>query len=353
MLGRVQPLLIARLRARCVLDHGGAQVVTHGHAVFTNHSVGIQGLAEDVAGKAQQTLTGAVAERRRRTHAHQLPRRCAQAALQAANQACQVCALRTIEGVQFVHHQVAQRVWALLGPQAQVGRTQQQKVQHLVVGQQDVGRIVPQGSSIGDDSEGAWFVLDFLDGLRLLRGRITDIEPSAYARQSCRLDDGLGDAPRLIGGQGVHRVKDDGFDTRPPLCPCHTTVLQDGVEKALCLARPGARGHQRGASALASQALERLRLMGVGFELLRQPTERWLVLLRAGAERQGHCEVRPFEDVVASIEKALQQADEAGRSGWKRRAQEVRDTLGDLLRDDQCLHVGAALGLVKCLRPRG
>lgn len=48
--------------------------------------------------------------------------------------------------------------------------------------------------------------------------------------------------------------------------------------------------------------------------------------------------VRSLEDVVALLKEPLQQSNEAGRGRRECRAQEVRDTLRDLLRDDQRLH---------------
>ena len=83
-------------------------------AYFADHGIGIHRLAEDVSRKTQQAVTASIAQRGGRANAHQLPGRGTQAALQAADQARQVCALRAVEGVQLVHHHARQLVNPIL-----------------------------------------------------------------------------------------------------------------------------------------------------------------------------------------------------------------------------------------------
>ena len=56
------------------------------------------------------------AQRCRGAHTHQLSRRGLQPPFKAADQAGQVRALRAIEGMQLIHHQIAQRIGLLMGP---------------------------------------------------------------------------------------------------------------------------------------------------------------------------------------------------------------------------------------------
>jgi hypothetical protein len=89
--------------------------------------------------------------------------------------------------------------------------------------------------------------------------------------------------------------------------------------------------------------------MGVRLEVFRQPTEYRFALYRSGSEGERDREVWPLEDVVAICEKSLQQANEPWRSRREGCAKEVRDPLGDLLRNDQWLHGLVSIGSVRLL----
>jgi hypothetical protein len=69
-------------------------------------------------------------------------------------------------------------------------------------------------------------------------------------------------ALRLVCGQGIHGVNDDGFNAWfPPVSPA---VIQDGIEKTLRLSRSGARGDDRGDRMFPGKPLKRLLLVQVG-----------------------------------------------------------------------------------------
>ncbi|MNE32850.1 hypothetical protein D3C80_1264820 [compost metagenome] len=53
--------------------------------------------------------------------------------------------------MQFIYHQIAQRIRLLLHPQRCISGANQQKIQHFVVSQQNIRRIFSQCLSIGDD----------------------------------------------------------------------------------------------------------------------------------------------------------------------------------------------------------
>ena len=111
--------------------------------------VGLEALAEHILRKFQQPRLASlrsVAERGRivPTHAPARPAASCRRALSRRIRHGQVRPLRTVEGVQLVHHQVAQRLRPLCAHSGLSSRAQQQEIQHLVVGEQDVGRVLPQ-----------------------------------------------------------------------------------------------------------------------------------------------------------------------------------------------------------------
>ena len=70
--------------------------------------------------------------------------------LQAAEEKGEVGPLRAVEGVHLVDYKEAQRLGLVLLPERLVAAPQQQVVEHLVVGQQDVGRVRPHGGAPRD-----------------------------------------------------------------------------------------------------------------------------------------------------------------------------------------------------------
>ena len=96
-----------------------------------------------------------------------------------------------------------------------------------------------------------------------------------------------GHALRLVGGERVHRVDEDGLDAR--LAGVAGAPVEDGEQEALGLARARARGDERGLGALAAEAVEGAALVAVGAEAEADVLERLAGLL---ARRKGRLRPR-------------------------------------------------------------
>jgi len=150
--------------------------------------------------------------------------------------------------VQFVENQVLQGTGFVKAPQPLVLGPQQQKVQHFVVGQQHVGGRVELGGVVGDAVVGP-----HLGVARILGAGVGGVvAPGVGADANARifelgvLPDGFGEALFLVGGQGIHGVKHDGFDAGLPGLLGPKAVVEHGVQKALGFAGAGASGDQGG-----------------------------------------------------------------------------------------------------------
>ena len=111
----------------------------------------------------------------------------------------------------------------------------------------------------------------------------------------------------MIGGQSVHRVKDDGLDARLPALL--VAVVQDGIQETLGLARAGPGGDQRRlrlAATLSREALEGALLVHVGHEC-RADRKRRLHLRRNFTEGQAQVDVRPLEQAALLFLQECQQ----------------------------------------------
>ena len=123
------------------VDDRVAKKFARAHSGFGNQSLSIERFAENGLGIFQQHFAGiGSAQGRGGADTAQVPIRCVQTVLQTSNEAGQIRALGTVKGVQFVDDEVSKRVRSVVLPQDCVGRTDEQVVQHLVVGQQNVGR---------------------------------------------------------------------------------------------------------------------------------------------------------------------------------------------------------------------
>ena len=135
---------------------------------------------------------------------------------QAPDEAGEVGSLGAVEGVQLVHHQVAQRARRVPPPELLIRRTDQQVVEHLVVREQDVRRLVQQRLPVRDH-----LVRPHPGRARRPLAVLPDEEPRGHPSPQARNPvDRLGDPSRLVGRQRVHRVDDDGLDarsSRPPV----------------------------------------------------------------------------------------------------------------------------------------
>jgi len=192
-------------------------------------------LTKDEIGKLEHGGSALLAPQRRRgSDGAQVVLGRLQSRFDTPDQAGKVSSLRTIKGVDLIDHHVAESVGTVLAPQALVVLTNEQIVQHLVVGHEDVRRRLPHLVLAGDDPG-----LGHLLGLFTLT---TDVEADPNLAFACRIPmDLLSKAPCLIASEGVHRIEDDCFDSS--LAWICQNVVENGVEETLRLSRPGAGSH--------------------------------------------------------------------------------------------------------------
>ena len=155
----------------------------------------------------------------------------------------------------------------------------------------------------------------------------------------------LGDAPRLVEGQGVHRIDEDGLHAfLPGMAPA---VIQNRPQEALRLARPRAGGHDGGTPAVRRAGIEALvrdALMAVRREAERHLRER-LAAFGRELRRQRDGEVRAFDEVLLLGEEVVQNVRERRVGGAEAGGEEVPQRVGDLVGDDGGDH-GAVAGSV-------
>ena len=148
------------IKRRCL--GGRHDVEPRDEAVAEEGVAGLAGLGDDsVSGKgyvedfacigAQRVRLAVVAEGGRGADAAEVARRHLEAVGEAKDEAGQVGALRAVEGVEFIDDQVAQALRSVLFPQGGVAGPDEEIVEHLVVGEQDVRGREPQGVFVGDD----------------------------------------------------------------------------------------------------------------------------------------------------------------------------------------------------------
>jgi len=267
----------------------GAACLLEGLAGLADDGVRIDGYAEDLGGEVAQVGGGrALAAKRRRgrdrrggaeraaglTHA--------QGGADATEQHGDVSALGTVVGVELVEHRVAEGVGTVGGPQVVVLAAQQQEVEHLVVGQQDVGGASAQGVAVVDQVVGAH---------RGVAAVLADVETGRDAEKARVAGDELGHPGGLVGSERVHRVEDQGLDALAADVELAGAVVEDRVQEALGLARTSARCDDRRlwfAPTEGREALVGRRLVLVGRPPLGQPPERRPPVARHRAEWCAH-----------------------------------------------------------------
>ena len=194
-------------------------------AFFLNQGCGLKAAREDLAGVAEHRLARVrPAEGGGGSHTHQLLAGALEAIAQATDQAGQIGALGTVEAVELVNDEIAQHTGAITQPPVVLPEAlnvglDQQVVELLVVGEQDVGRRLVQGVLIGNHAGGRHG-----RGGRVV-GR-ADVETGAQPVEGSIGIDEIGDAPRLVGGQGIHRVDEDRLDPPGALGVLLAAVLQ-------------------------------------------------------------------------------------------------------------------------------
>ena len=215
---------------------------------------------------------------------------------QAAQQHRHVGALGAVVGVELVEHEVLERVGRGL-PEVLVAAAQQQLVEHLVVGEQDVGRVVADDPPVADEPAVG-------DPRARARGVVAGVEAGPDPAQGGLGGDEAGEPAGLVVGEGVHRVEDEGLHAGDAGGVGADHVVEDGDEEGLGLARAGAgddEGGLRAAGARRVEPLERGGLVGVGLEAGGHPGQR--VLGARWGRREGHAraQVGALEDAVGGV----------------------------------------------------
>ena len=261
-----------------------------------------------------------------------------------AQQDGDVGALGPVVGVELVEHEIGQ-AQRTLGPQGLVVGAQQELVEHLVVRQQDVGWVVAQHGAVRDEPDGGDAGAP-LTGLP--RAGVAGVEAGGHALKCRILGEELGEAPRLVVGERVHRVEDERLHAPLTATPSAHAVVEDRVQERLRLTGAGARGDDRRVRAglvraeiLAGQAGVSLGLVTVGRKG-GPPVEVPLPLRAGGPERQPQPHVRALEDAVFRIFEELRQRPSRLGVGERERGGEVVDqrpahTLG-LKAGQECSH---------------
>ena len=207
--------------------------------------------------------------------------------------------------MQFVHHQIAKRAQLVVPPKRRIDRPREQQIQHLVVGEQDVGRLFPQRIAVFDE---------MLPSHARSRGRavLTDVQARTHSTfERRRAVNRLRNAARLVGRERVHRVDDDRLDAR--LARLRTAMVEDGIDETLRLAGAGTRGDHRGLP--LAQLIEGDPLVPMRRESERYLWER-LAAFRGRMERQIQRQVRTLREVVTIRQEVV---DDAGqrRIRWR------------------------------------
>ena len=215
---------------------------------------------------------------------------------QAAQQHRHVGALGAVVGVELVEHEVLERVGRGL-PEALVVAAQQQLVEHLVVGEQDVGRVVADDPAVADEPAVG-------DPRARARGVVAGVEAGPDPAQGGLGGDEAGEPAGLVVGESVHRVEDEGLHAGDAGGVGADHVVEDGDEEGLGLARAGAgddEGGLRAAGARRVEPLERGGLVGVGVEAGGHPGQRVLGVPGRGREGHARAQERPLEDAVGRV----------------------------------------------------
>ena len=259
-----------------------------------------------------------------------------QSGLQAAEEDREVCALSSVKSVQFIDHDILQRVGGVLLPQSPVLRTDEEVIQHLVVRQQDVRRFTSKRITVRDDL--------LRRHRHLASARLAaHIQADTEMLQGCRLGNRGGDTSGLVRSQGVHRVYDERLDTALPLSRLTGAVIKYRVKKTLRLttARPG---RDQGAlwRAQCGQPIPSILLVDEA-RILRLKISEEVPPLGPLAERQADLDERTLQPARLIFGKARDQSGEAGIGRLKARHQEVAEASADFAGKEGWEHRDQAL----------
>ena len=128
--------------------------------------------------------------------------------------------------VKFIENHVLKAQSALF-PERSVFVAQQQLVEHLVVGEQDVRCCVADDATIIDQPRRAH--------LRSFGVLLSGIDGSGYCAERLVSCEELGETFGLVLGQRVHWVEDQCFHAGHAGLPRPKNVVEDRVEERLCL----------------------------------------------------------------------------------------------------------------------
>ena len=256
----------------------------------------------------------------------------AQGGAEAAQEHGDVGALGAVVGVELVQDEVLQ-ILPGAAPQVRVTGVHEEQVEHLVVGEQDMGRVGTQGVPVVND------VLGTHDAVVPVTA---DVEADAHPVQLGGAAHGPGDTTGLVGGQGVHGVEDDGGNAAGAPAVGAARVVQQGQEEGLGLAASGAGGHERGPWCMvaAAQALEGAGLVQVGGEPGGHPAQ------GAGPGGGNAAEGRAQPQVGAAEDAVLGGVEEGGQDV-------ARGRIGQGVRGGQVLHEPGADVLCQEARQAG
>jgi hypothetical protein len=259
--------------------------------VFADDGIGPDRVTEELTREARERVRAVRAShRRRRPDPAEAPRREIRACFQSTHQARHVGRLRAVVDVNLVEHEVAERAGMARREEPGVLRVQKEQIEHPIVRQQHVRRVLPQCAP------------------PLLRLR-THVEPDAHLvfQSRIRRDHSLRSLD-LIGRERVHRIDDDRLDAGPLSRVLPKAVIEDRIEETLRLPGARTRRHQRRARRLVArrEPLPRRDLVRVGREVGRQVQRRRRVRARP-PKRQPQIDERPTKEPLLRV---LQEREE-------------------------------------------
>ena len=144
--------------------------------------------------------------------------------------------------MQLIHNDVAQHLRRVLCPQLAVLWPDQQVVEHLVVGQQNIWWIATKGFTVGNHLLGRH--ANF--AAAVLAGHAAHIKAHAQAFECRRKRNAFCESRGLVGGKCIHRVDDQCLHTAVAASFGPHTVIQHRIQEALRLAASGAGGDDCG-----------------------------------------------------------------------------------------------------------
>ncbi len=278
----------------------------------------LEGHPEDLAGDLADTRSpggaAALPQGRRCRHRADRAERTAGLGLagrrgQTPQQHRDVGALSAVIGVELVQDDVGE-VGAI--PQRQIVGALQQQVEHLVVGDEDVRRGAAHLRPLGHHPG----VADL--------GNITDVQAGGHIGEPGLLQITV-DAQRLVGGQGVHRVQQQRLDPDTARPPRPLTMVEDGNQERLGLARAGTGGHHRraGRAVQRTQPLERLGLMLVRGEVRRHPLQMAAPAVGRRPERRTDPQVGAAKDAMLGMVEERRERLTFARVGERERGGQI------------------------------